>query len=254
MGGSLDGRVALVTGGGSGVGRVSAEAFARAGARVMLADRDRTKGEAAAAALTAAGFEARFVEVDVADPADADAMVAAVVAAFGRLDCALNNAGVLGAAFVPILDYPLEAWDQVIRINLTGVWLSMKSEIRQMLRQGGGAIVNMSSVAGLIGTRMGTAYAASKHGVVGLTKAAALEYAANGIRVNAICPSWIDTPLTEPVAAAQPEMRERLIQRQPTGRLCTAEEVAEAALWLCSDGASFVTGHALPVDGGVVVQ
>src|SRR5262249_10345310 len=155
---------------------------------------------------------------------------------------------VLGPAFTPVLEHSLDEWERVLRINLTGVWLSMKSEIGQMLAGGGGVIVNMASVAGLIGTRVGSAYAASKHGVVGITKAAALEYAGSGIRVNAVCPSWVDTPLTAPVSASQPERRETLVQRQPTGRLCTPEEVAAAAVWLASDASSFVTGHALPVD------
>ena len=250
----LEGKVALITGGGSGLGRAAALAFAAEGAKIMLADRDARSGEESRAAIARTGAEAGFVQADVAKPEDTEAMVAAAARTFGRLDCALNNAGVLGPAFTPIVDHPLDEWERVLRINLTGVWLSMKSEIRRMLADGGGVIVNMASVAGLIGTRIGSAYAASKHGVVGITKAAALEYAGSGIRVNAVCPSWVDTPLTEPVAARYPERAEAMVGRQPTGRLCTAEEVAAAAVWLASDASSFVTGHALPVDGGVVVQ
>jgi NAD(P)-dependent dehydrogenase (short-subunit alcohol dehydrogenase family) len=254
MAGCLEGKVALITGGGSGLGRAAALAFAQEGACVVVADRDPARGEATCRELARIGARQAFIAADVTDAAAIERLVQTIAERYGRLDCALNNAGILGAAFVPIVDYPRAAWDQVIQVNLTGVWLCMQSEIRQMLKQGGGAIVNMASVAGLIGSRIGSAYAASKHGVVGLTKAAALEYAEAGIRVNAVCPSWVDTPLTDPVAQSRPEMRERLVSRQPTGRLCTVEEVAAAAVWLASEASSFVTGHALPVDGGVVIQ
>jgi NAD(P)-dependent dehydrogenase (short-subunit alcohol dehydrogenase family) len=176
------------------------------------------------------------------------------VALHGRLDCAFNNAGIIGTAFVTTAEYSEAVWDRVIDINLKGVWLCMKYELIQMLQQGGGAIVNTASVSGLVGSRVGAAYIASKHGVVGLTRAAALENAPANIRVNAVCPSWISTPMTDRYTTDNPERQALLLGRQPGGRLGTPEEVAEAVLWLCSDAASFITGHALAVDGGLVAQ
>jgi NAD(P)-dependent dehydrogenase (short-subunit alcohol dehydrogenase family) len=255
MAGLLDRKVALVTGGSSGIGRATALAFAHAGARVAIADVDADGGEETCRQLRAAGAEAHFIKADVAQAEAVAGMVAAVVKAYGRLDCAFNNAGVGGGMSTTTAEYEQAAWDRVIAINLTGVWLCMRSELAQMTRQGGGgAIVNTASVAGLVGSRVGCAYTASKHGVIGLTKAAAIEYAAANIRVNAVCPSWIETPLTKPVTDRDPGLRGRIMARQPTGRLCTVEEVANAVVWLASDAASFITGHALPVDGGFVAQ
>jgi NAD(P)-dependent dehydrogenase (short-subunit alcohol dehydrogenase family) len=252
---NLADKVALITGAGSGIGRATALAFAHAGAHVVVADIDGDSGAATCQQIRAAtGAVARFVPVDVTDAAQVAAMVDQVVAAYGRLDCAFNNAGIIGTAFVPTSEYSEAVWDQVIRINLKGVWLCMKYELLQMLKQGGGAIVNTASVSGLVGSRVGPAYIASKHGVVGLTRAAALENAAANIRVNAVCPSWIATPMTDTYTTDNPERQALLLARQPGGRLGTPEEVAEAVLWLCSDAASFVTGHALAVDGGLVAQ
>jgi len=254
MPGRLAGKVALVTGGGSGIGRASALAFAREGATVVVADIDAEGGEETIRQLKATQAEARFVKADIARAAEVETMIHEIITVYGHLDSALNNAGIVGAGFVPTDDYPEEMWDRVIAINLKGVWLCMKYEIPQMLTHGGGAIVNTASVAGLVGGRVGCAYYASKHGVVGLTKAAAIEYAQTGIRVNAVCPSWITTPLTEPYTRDNPQRQTQLMTRNPSGRLCTPEEVVEAVVWLCSDAASFVTGHAPAVDGGVVAQ
>lgn len=254
MPGRLAGKVALVTGGGSGIGRASALACAREGATVVVTDVDAKGGEETLCQLKATQAEACFVKADISRAVEVEAMVQAVIAAYGRLDCALNNAGISGAGFVPTTDYPEEMWDRVIAINLKGVWLCMKYEIPQMLTHGGGAIVNTASVAGLVGSRFGCAYHASKHGVVGLTKAVAIEYAQAGIRVNAVCPSWMTTALTEPYMQDNPQRQAQFMARQPGGRLGTPAEVAEAMVWLCSDAASFVTGHALAVDGGLVAQ
>ena len=172
---------------------------------------------------------------------------------YGRLDCAHNNAGISSGVRALTADYPEERWQQVIAVNLTGVWLCMKYEIPQMLSQGGGTIVNTASIAGLIGGAGGAAYTASKHGVVGLTKTAALEYAQQGIRVNCVCPGYIQTPMTAS-NLSDPERQAQIIAREPIGRVGTPEEVAEAVVWLCSDAASFVTGHTMTVDGGYVAQ
>jgi NAD(P)-dependent dehydrogenase (short-subunit alcohol dehydrogenase family) len=251
---TLQGKVALVTGGGSGIGRATALAFARAGARVVVADVDAEGGRETCQRLADAGGEAHFVAADVSRAGEVAAMVEAAVRTCGRIDCAFNNAGIGGGILAATADYDEDTWDRVLAVNLTGVWLCMRSEIRQMLAQGGGAIVNNASVAGLVGSRVGAAYTASKHGVVGLTRAAAIEYGPANIRINAVCPSWIVTPLTEKATAGHPAFLEQLIARQPTGRLGTPEQVAAAVVWLCSEAASFVTGHPLPVDGGFVAQ
>ena len=254
MPGHLQGKVALVTGGGSGIGRASALAFAREGASVVVADVAVTGGNETVTLIQTAGGVATFVRADVSQASDVAALVDAAVATYGRLDCAHNNAGIEGTAALTA-EYPEEDWDRVLAINLKGVWLCMKYEIPQMQRQGSGAIVNTASIAGLVGAYRMPAYVASKHGVAGLTKTAALEYARAGIRVNAVCPGVIRTPMVERFFLSRhPRAETRLSAAEPVGRLGTPEEVAEAVVWLCSDAASFVTGHTMAVDGGMVAQ
>ncbi|MFJ3706324.1 MULTISPECIES: glucose 1-dehydrogenase [Streptomyces] len=239
------GQVALVTGAASGMGLATARAFAQAGAAVALADLDQKAAERAAQELTAAGHQAIGIGCDVADEDQAAAMVARTVEAFGRLDMAFNNAGIQ----VPPTDAADETaanFDRVNAVNLRGIWTCQKHELRQMRIQGSGAIVNCSSLGGLVGLPERAAYHASKHGVIGLTKSAAVEYAPKGIRVNAVCPGVIETPMVAGMLEGQAE----IMKQQPIGRLGTAEEIAAAALWLCSPAASFVVGVALPVDGG----
>ncbi len=253
MAGRVDGKIALVTGGGSGIGRATALVFAREGAKVVVTDVVVEGGEETVRLIKAAGGEALFVKADMAKAAEVEVMVNKAVATYGRLDCAHNNAGIEGAMGTTT-DYTEQDWDRVIRINLTGVWLCMKYEISQMLKQGGGAIVNTASGAGLVGVPRMPAYVASKHGVVGLTKTAALEYAKSGIRVNAVCPGVIQTPMVERVTGRRPGMVERMVAAEPIGRMGRPEEIAEAVVWLCSDAASFVTGLPMAVDGGAVAQ
>jgi NAD(P)-dependent dehydrogenase (short-subunit alcohol dehydrogenase family) len=246
----FSGQVALVTGASSGMGLATAQAFAEAGAAVALADIDACALRDASARLNAAGHRTIAVTCDVTDERQAAALVARTVAAFGRLDMAYNNAGILG----PIGDVTDEtgaAFDAVHAVNLRGVWTCMKHELLQMRRQGCGAIVNCSSLGGLVGLPGRAAYHASKHGVIGLTKSAALDYATKGIRVNAVCPGCIDTPMG---AGIDPTAMKAFLRDQPIGRMGRAEEVAAAVLWLCSPGASFVLGVALPVDGGFVAH
>ena len=247
----LAGKVAVVTGASSGIGRAAALALAAEGARVALGARRLVEGEETVRLVREAGGEAVFVETDVRHSDQVQRLIQTAVDRWGKLDCAFNNAGIEGDVFVPTADYSETTWDEVIAINLTGVFLSMKYEIRQMLQHGGGAIVNMSSVAGLIGGAVGIAYYASKHGVVGMTKAAAIEYGTLGIRVNAVCPAVIDTDMAH---RGFDQMWGNLAGMHPIGRIGKASEVADAVVWLCSDHASFVTGHALPVDGGRVAQ
>ena len=251
--GQLDGKVALITGAGSGIGRASALAFAREGAKVAVADIVVEGGEETVRMVKEAGGEAFFIKVDVSNAAEVEAMVNAVVDTYGRIDCAYNNAGIEGR-LASTDEYPEDVFDKVIDINLTGVWLCMKYELPHMLKQGSGAIVNTASGAGLIGVAGMSAYVASKHGVVGLTKTAALEYAKSGIRVNSVCPGLIQTPMVERITADQPQLGEALVAAEPVGRTGKPEEIAESVVWLSSDAASFVTGHAMSVDGGFVAQ
>jgi len=249
----LDSKVALVTGGASGIGRATALTFAREGAKLVIADMNEEGGQQTVHLITEKGGEAIFVKTDVSKAVEVQALISKAVETYGRLDCAHNNAGIAGGVRALSADYPEERWHQVIAVNLTGVWLCMKYELAQMRSQGSGAIVNTASAAGLVGGRGMSAYVASKHGVVGLTKTAALEYAQQGIRVNCVCPGVIQTPMTKR-GLNDPELRARLIASEPMGQVGTPEEVAEAVVWLCSDAASFVTGHTMTIDGGFVAQ
>ena len=249
----LEGKAALVTGGGSGLGRASAIALARAGATVTVADVDEQGGKETAALVSEeTGGEADFVRADVTQSDEVEAMVDKAVERWGHLDCALNNAGTTGAS-APTADYTLDDWNRAIALNLTGVFLCLKYELPAMLEHGG-AIVNMASGAGLVGFPGLPAYVASKHGVVGLTRAAALEYASQGVRVNAICPGSTRTPMLEGFMGGDEQVERMMTRAVPLGRLGRPEEIAEAVVWLCSDAASFVVGHSLAVDGGSVIQ
>ncbi|WP_030621255.1 glucose 1-dehydrogenase [Streptomyces fulvoviolaceus] len=242
-------KVALVTGAASGMGLATAQAFAEAGAAVVLADVDKHAVEAAAEELTSAGHQAIGVTCDVTDEGQTAAMVERAVTTFGRLDMAFNNAGVQ-APPSDAADEPAESFDHVNAVNLRGIWASMKHELRQMREQGSGVIVNCSSLGGLLGMPQRAAYHASKHGVIGLTKSAAVEYAPRGIRINAVCPGVIDTPMAADMVENQADAMAEIMKEQSIGRLGRADEIAAAVLWLCSPGASLVVGVALPVDGG----
>jgi NAD(P)-dependent dehydrogenase (short-subunit alcohol dehydrogenase family) len=242
----LGGKAALVTGGAGGIGRAAAIAFARSGAGVLVSDIDEKGGAETVRLVEAAGGEAAYQRCDVSQAGEVRAMVAAAVARFGRLDCAFNNAGINSLA---ANEYEDDVWARSVGINLTGVMLCIREEAEAMLRSGGGAIVNTSSINGLVGNPGQPAYTASKHGVIGLTRHAALRWAQSGIRVNAVCPGVIETAMTAPLVA-DPEMRKLIDSMTPMGRMGQAEEVAEAVVWLCSDAASFVTGHPLVIDGG----
>jgi len=246
-------RVALVTGAASGMGFATAQAFAEAGAPVVLADRNDEALQSATEELTSAGHQAVGVSCDVSDEEQVAMLVGRCVATFGRLDFAFNNAGIQ-AAPTDAAEEPAETFDGVNAVNLRGVWACMKHELGQMRQQGSGAIVNCSSLGGLVGLPGRAAYHASKHGVLGLTKSAALEYAPRGIRINAICPSTIETPMVADMLAKGELDMDEAIANQPIARLGQASEMAAAVLWLCSAGASFVTGVALPVDGGYTAQ
>lgn len=247
---NFEDKVVLVTGGGGGIGRGAALAFARAGAKVVVADIAAAAGEETAALVLAAGGQATFVRTDVTRADQVQAMVAQAVATYGRLDCAFNNAGI-EEEHMRLADCSEETFDRIMGINVKGVWLCLKYQLAQMLLQGGGAIVNTASVAGLVGAPKMAAYSASKHAVLGLTKSAAIEYARKGIRVNAVCPGVIRTAMYERAVAADPQIGLAAAQMHPVGRLGEIDEVAAVVLWLCSDAASFVTGHAHTVDGGL---
>ncbi|MEO6183603.1 MAG: glucose 1-dehydrogenase [Verrucomicrobiota bacterium] len=249
----FSGKVALVTGGASGLGRVSAIALAREGAKVLVSDVAVSEGEATAKMITAAGGQATFVKADVTKSSEVEAMVRAAIETFGRLDFAMNNAGIDGVR-ARTADYPEDVWDQVINLNLTGVFLCLKFELSVMVQQGSGVIVNMSSVAGVTGFPGHAAYTASKHGVIGLTKTAAIDYAKAGIRINAICPAYTRTPMLNRMLEQKPDLEAKLISRVPLRRLGTAEEIAQAAIYLFSDAAAFITGHSLVMDGGIVAE
>jgi NAD(P)-dependent dehydrogenase (short-subunit alcohol dehydrogenase family) len=246
-------KVALVTGASSGIGRATAIAFARAGAAVAVSDVDAEGGEETVRTITADRGDAIFVPADVAKATEVERLVERVVDAYGRLDFAFNNAGIEGE-MASTVDCSEPNWDRVLAVNLKGVWLCMKSEIPVMQASGGGVIVNCASVAGLVGFRNLPAYCASKGGIVELTRATALEFADDGIRVDAVCPGVIRTPMVERVIGGDPELEAQFTALEPVGRMGEPEEIAASVLWLCSDGASFVTGHALVADGGLVAQ
>lgn len=249
--GDLGGRVALVTGGASGIGRATVERLVAAGASVVVADLDGPTAARLVAGLPDAAGRARSVEADVTDPAAVDAAVATAVDELGGLHLAVNSAGTAGT-FAALPDQRLEAWERTLAVNLTGTFLCLQRELPAIVASGGGAVVNVSSAAGLMGFANLPAYVASKHGVIGLTKSVALEYARAGVRVNAVCPASIRTPMLEGFAGGDEQVLEGMGRGQPVGRLGTPEEVAAAIVWLCSDAASFVTGHAMAVDGGVL--
>jgi NAD(P)-dependent dehydrogenase (short-subunit alcohol dehydrogenase family) len=244
-------KVALVTGGSFGIGKATAIAFAQRGAKVVVTD--IIEDGDTLSTITKAGGEASFITCDVSNDASIKAMIEKTIAVYGRIDYAFNNAGIEGAS-APTHECTTENWDKTINVNLKGVWLCMKYEIPQMLKQGKGSIVNNASIAGLVGFPNIPAYVASKHGVIGLTKNAALEYAKLGIRVNVVCPGVIKTPMIDRFTGKNKEVEKQFENMEPVGRLGEPEEVAEAVTWLCSDSSSFVTGHSLAVDGGWVTQ
>jgi len=249
----FEGKVALVTGGAYGIGRAATVEFARRGAKVVFADMDAAKAEETLGLVREAGGEATFVKTDVSQADQVAALVQTTVSTYGQLDCAFNNAGI-HKQFTSLLDFPESDWDHLLGVNLKGIWLCLKHEIPEMLKRGKGAIVNTSSVAGLVGAPSNPAYPASKHGVVGLTKSTALEFARRGIRVNCVCPGPIRTGMYESLVAVSPEVVETMHTKVPMGRVGEPQEVARAVVWLCSDEASYITGHALPVDGGIVAD
>lgn len=251
MSGILEGKSALITGGGGGIGRATALAFAREGARLAVADFNEQAAQETVALVNAAGGQAMTLTGDVTDGSVVQAMVASVVAAYGRLDCAFNNAGIAGfqvdASGKRTHEWADESFDRMIDVNLKGVWLCMKYELPQMIAQGGGVIVNTGSIAGLVGLRTSSAYVAAKHGVLGLTKTAAVEYARDNIRVNAVCPGYIETNMT---VDAMRRRGTEIMGQTPFGRMGKPEEIAEMVVWLASDRASYVTGACYNVDGG----
>jgi NAD(P)-dependent dehydrogenase (short-subunit alcohol dehydrogenase family) len=252
----MDGKVAIVTGGSAGIGRAAALAFAKRGARVVVADVAEDGGRETVEMVERDGGEAVFVATDVSSPEDVERMVRTAKDRFGRLDIAFNNAGIEGD-LKPLVEYSHETWNRIIGINLTGIWLCMKHEIPAMLETGGGSIVNNASILGTVGMAEAGPYTATKHGVIGLTRVAALENAEKGIRVNAVCPGFIETPMVMERGVQAGEDREtydQIAALHPIGRLGKSEEIADAVIWLCSDGASFMAGHPLIVDGGYVAR
>lgn len=250
---TFENKVVIVTGGSFGIGRATAVAFAKRGARVVIADWIEDKNQEALNLIKQTGVEGIFVKCDVSKAEDVARLIDKCMATFGRLDCAFNNAGIEGVQAITH-ECTEENWDKTINVNLKGVWLCMKMEIPLMLRNGKGVIVNCASVAGLNGFMGLPAYVATKHGVVGLTKTAALEYAKSGIRVNAVCPGVIRTEMIDRLTGLDKEVEKQFVGLEPLGRMGDPEEVAEAVVWLCSDAASFVTGMAMPVDGGFTAQ
>lgn len=246
-------KVALVTGGTSGIGRAAALAFARQGAKVVVAGRRQSEGEETIRQIQEAGGEGYFIPTDVSKEADVQMLIEKVMAHYGRLDCAFNNAGVEQEP-TPLTEQTEETYDRIMDINVKGVWLSLKYEVPAMLKNGGGAIVNTSSMMGLVGGATVPLYNASKHAVEGLTKSVALEYAKAGIRVNAVSPDPIQTEMFDRFAQVNPKAEEYFKSASPMGRIGTPEEVVNAVLWLCSDGYSYVTGHSITVDGGYTAQ
>jgi NAD(P)-dependent dehydrogenase (short-subunit alcohol dehydrogenase family) len=252
MAGLLEGKVALVTGGNSGIGKATALLFAQEGAKVVIAARRKEEGETTVEEIRANGGEAVFIKTDITEPEQVKAMVLGVVETFGRLDCAFNNAGRPGDAGAPTHEYPVEVWHQVMTVNITGTFLCMKYEIQQMIKDGGGVIVNDASVAGLRGAKeISAAYVTSKHGVVGLTRSVALEYASSGIRINAVCPGWIRTAMVEGAFERKPGLETSIVDQTALARIGKPKEVAEAVAWLCSERSSYVTGQMFVVDGGM---
>jgi len=250
MNNEFQNKTALVTGGSSGIGRETAVEFARLGANVAVCDVDEAGGQETVAQVKASGTHAIFVKVDVTDSHDVEQMVSETLTTFGSLDFAVNSAGVLSAE-ARTGDYPEEDWRRLIDINLTGVFLCMKYELQQMAKQRSGVIVNLSSIAGVTGFPRNPAYVASKHGVVGLTKTAAIEYARKGIRVNAVCPGYTRTPMADEAIQMRPELAGQLEKRIPIGRMGTPTEIAKAITYLCSESAAFILGHSLVLDGGI---
>jgi len=248
----LEGKVALITGAASGIGRASARTFAREGAKVVCADVDEAGGEETARLINAAGGTALFQRCDVTDSADVNALVALASTTYGGLHCAHNNAGIEGR-YARTLDTDEDNFDRTYAVNLKGVFLCLKAELAYMVEHGGGRIVNTASIAGLEGAKNMPAYVASKHAVMGLTRTTALEYGSKGIRVNAVCPGPIRTPMLEKIIATNPRMEQAAIDAVPVKRLGEPQDIAEAALWLCTDRADFVNGHGLVVDGGMTV-
>jgi NAD(P)-dependent dehydrogenase (short-subunit alcohol dehydrogenase family) len=254
LNGNFAGKVAFVTGAASGIGRATALAFAREGAGVVVADVSERANHETARMIEERRGRALVVRCDVTRAEEVNAAMHATVETFGRLDYAFNNAGIEPRTPAPMADYDEEDWNRILDVNLRGVFLCMKYEIPLILEQGGGAIVNTSSGAGVIGIKGSPAYTAAKHGVIGLTRAAALDYAASNIRINAVCPGYVDTPMMTRFTGGTAEGRAKVVSQEPVGRMARPEEIAQGVLWLCSDAAAFVIGHAMVMDGGQTVQ